>query len=231
MNSTSLNEIAYNILNTIRGGRSSNTEVISLDQIKYAIKYYRTTFIRRDQFRNANRYRQFEQDLGFLSVSEVDTAESDSEDSYKFLYRTDKQIPSPVRLKRSEAITFVGGLDKAGKPIPVVDAHRNYWNQFSKYTSRSPEAYYRNGYIYLDNTNYMEKINVRGIFEDPEEVFEFAQKEDGTDLYTGEEPFPIPQDMIEGITKGLINGELSIMVQSPTDEEADMNQSPRAGGE
>ena len=33
-----LDEIAYNILNLLRGGRSSNDEFISIDQIKFNIK-------------------------------------------------------------------------------------------------------------------------------------------------------------------------------------------------
>ena len=32
-----LNEIAYNILNLVRGGRSSNNDHISLDQVKFNI--------------------------------------------------------------------------------------------------------------------------------------------------------------------------------------------------
>ena len=43
-----LNEIAYNLLNLIRGGRSHHDEHISLDQIKFNIKHYRAVFIRRD---------------------------------------------------------------------------------------------------------------------------------------------------------------------------------------
>ena len=43
-----LDEIAYNILNLLRGGRSSNDELISIEQIKFNIKHYRAMFIRRD---------------------------------------------------------------------------------------------------------------------------------------------------------------------------------------
>ena len=43
-----LNEIAYNILNTYRGGRSNHNDHISLDQVKFTIKYYRAMMIRRD---------------------------------------------------------------------------------------------------------------------------------------------------------------------------------------
>ena len=47
-----LDEIAYNLLNLMRGGRSSNDEHISLEQIKFNIKHYRAMFIRRDYAKN-----------------------------------------------------------------------------------------------------------------------------------------------------------------------------------
>jgi len=58
-----LDEIAYNLLNAFRGGRSSNDDNISLDQIKFNIKHYRAVFIRRDFARNGLVTRHLEQDL------------------------------------------------------------------------------------------------------------------------------------------------------------------------
>jgi hypothetical protein len=75
MNSASLNQIAYNILNSLRGGRTSSSEHTSLEQIKFTVKYYRAMFIRRDMLRNNNRSRMFEQDLGQVEVGSIDNAE------------------------------------------------------------------------------------------------------------------------------------------------------------
>lgn len=205
--SRSLNDISYHILNTVRGNRSKDYPDLTIDQIKDALKYYRALLIRRDQQRNFNRYRMFEQDLGLVPVSYYDTAESNSQDSFKELLRTDTKIPSPVRMKEWEGVTYVGKLDKAGEPFPLVDAHRSYWNQYNAFTSDEPEAFYRNGYIYLRNTNVLDEINIRGIFEDPEEVYEFKGESE-------ENPFPIPEDMIQRITQSLLNGELSFAAQS-----------------
>ena len=47
-----LNEIAYNILNAYRGGRLNHNEHVSLDQVKFTVKYYRAMFIRRDMSKN-----------------------------------------------------------------------------------------------------------------------------------------------------------------------------------
>ena len=59
-----LNEIAYNLLNLVRGGRSNHDEHISLDQIKFNIKHYRAMFIRRDFAKNGFTSRHIEHDLG-----------------------------------------------------------------------------------------------------------------------------------------------------------------------
>ena len=53
-----LDEIAYNLLNLVRGGRSSNDEQISLSQLKFNIKHYRAMLIRRDYARNGYVSRQ-----------------------------------------------------------------------------------------------------------------------------------------------------------------------------
>ena len=67
-----LDEIAYNILNLVRGGRSHNDESISLRQIKFNIKYYRAMLIRRDFARNGIVTRHLEQDLGCIKLESVD---------------------------------------------------------------------------------------------------------------------------------------------------------------
>lgn len=223
MNSASLNEIAYNILNTIREGRSSNTENISLDQVKFAVKYYRSLLIRRDMWRNNNRFRMFEQDLGHVPVSTIDTAEDPSISSANIILRTDNQIPTPIRMKEFEGITHVGSTDKSRTKIPILDTQRSYWEQFSKYTASSSHATYRGGYIYVFNDLSLQTINIRGIFEDPEEVHKFTRA-NGLDLYDDDSPFPVPSDMIQQITQSILNTEMSAILKGMDDDEHNFQQ-------
>ena len=69
-----LDEIAYNLLNLVRGGRSNNDEHISLAQIKFNIKHYRAMFIRRDYAKNGFVSRHVEQDLGCVRLKPVDAS-------------------------------------------------------------------------------------------------------------------------------------------------------------
>ncbi|WP_292484886.1 hypothetical protein [Methanohalobium sp.] len=190
----------------MRGNRSKDFPDLTIDQIKQAVKYWRAVLIRQDQQRNFNRYRMFEQDLGLVNVDQFDTAESNSVDSMVTITRTENRIPAPLRLKEWEGITHVGEIDKTGQPIPVVDAQRSYWNQYNKYTGNDREAFYRDGYVYVKNDKTLDQINIRGIFEDPEEVYDYKGIDENS-------PFPVPEDMEQRIVQSLLNGELGFAVQ------------------
>jgi len=224
MNSSSLNEIAYSLLNEVRGGRSSNTDHIDLDQIKFTINYYRSTFIRRDFWKNQQLPSLFEQDLGVVDVGSVDSAETSESVSGEQIYRSTNKIPTPVRLKNGPAITYVGPASKIEEPIPLIAESRVPWQTHSKYTGQKKYATFRNGYIYIHNTNNESEINVRGVFEDPEQVFNNAQKADGTEFYDGSQPYPISADMLEGIKKAILKTELQSLVTSVNDDDTDMSQ-------
>ena len=75
----------------------------------------------------------------------------------------------------------------------------------------------------------MELINVRGVFEDPEEVAKFDCN--GTDCYDENMPFPMPADMVQAITTALLSGEMMMMANTPGDTTLDRTQDiPRTQG-
>ena len=92
-----LNEIAYNLLNLIRGGRSHHDEHISLDQIKFNIKHYRAVFIRRDFAKNGFNSRHTEQNLGCVDLERVDASQCCNLPSTCVVYKSVKPIPKTIR--------------------------------------------------------------------------------------------------------------------------------------
>lgn len=221
MNSLSLNEITQNIINTMRGGRSSNTEHFSQQQIHFLIKYYRALLIRRDQQRNLNRSRMFEQDLGYVDLENIDSAESVDFNSAHTLKRTTARIPTPIRLKEKEAITYISSDGKLDRPIPLIDALRTHWYSYNKYTSHDSFAVYRDGFIYIINDITINKVNIRGIFEDPQKVFEFSQA-NGLSIYDENSPYPVPADMVEQITKAILSDEARLVIQTRSDTQTNL---------
>lgn len=216
-----LNEIAYNILNLARGGRSSNNDHISLDQIKFNVKYYRAMLIRRDFTRNGIITRHLEQDLGCIELQKVDASKCCNLPVDCAVYKSKVKIPRTVRFSFKDAITHVGDVTGLAT-IPMVEPHMVEYLPYDKYTKQQKKAYMIEDYLYIYNGDGLKFINVRGVFEDPEEVALFDC--DGSDCYDDDSEFPIPMDMVQIITQGLMSGELMMLATSVNDTTNDTMQ-------
>ena len=218
-----LNEIAYNLLNLVRGGRSHQDEVISLDQIKFNIKHYRAMFIRRDFAKNGFTTRHIEQDLGCLELKKVDPTRCCSLPSSCSVYRTIETIPKTVRHNFTESITHVGDITGTGT-IPMVHSNVVKFLSYDKYTNKNYKAYMIEDYLYIYNAEGLKYINVRGVFEDPNEVEKFKDCS-GSDCYDdNSKDFPIPMDMLQSINNGVLAGELRLLAGTSPDSENDRMQ-------
>ena len=217
-----LNEIAYNLLNLVRGGRSSADEHISLDQIKFNIKHYRAMFIRRDYARNGFNSRHLEQDLGCVYLEPVDASKCCDLPTNCSVYRTKQRIPKTVRYNFEEAISYVGDITGTGR-IPFVGSNSVKWLPYDKYTKDKLKAYMLSDYLYIYNAEGLEAINIRGVFEDPEDVAIFDECEPD-DCYSSDTEYPLPLDMLNLINSGLINGELGLLSGTFSDTSNDRMQ-------
>ena len=128
-----LNEIAYNLLNIVRGGRSHHDEHISLDQIKFNIKHYRAMFIRRDYQKNGLNSRHIEQDLGCIKLERVNASKCCNMPATACVYRSIQPIPKTIRYNFSEAITYVGDISGMGR-IHLIDSNTIKYIPYDKYT-------------------------------------------------------------------------------------------------
>ena len=216
-----LNEIAYNVLNLVRGGRSSNNDYISLDQIKFNIRYYRAMLIRRDFARNGMITRHLEQDLGCLNLIKVDASKCCNLPIECAVYRTERALPRTVRFNFRDAITHVSDVTGTGT-IPLVESHTVQWLPYDKYTKDKYKAYMIEDFMYIYNAEGLGFVNVRGVFENPEDISTFDC--DGSDCYDSNSDYPIPLDMIETITKGIMTGELVMLASSKNDTTNDTIQ-------
>jgi|TARA_R100000030_G_scaffold86824_1_gene70326 hypothetical protein len=216
-----LNEIAYNILNLVRGGRSNNNEHISLDQIKFNIKYYRAMLIRRDFARNGIITRHLEQDLGCLELEKVDASKCCNLPTHCAVYKTIKKIPKTVRFNFRDSITHVSDVTGLGT-IPMVENHTVQWLPYDKYVKERMKAYMIEDYLYVYNADGLKFINVRGVFEDPSDLALYDC--DGSDCYSDDIDFPIPMDMLQTITQGIMSGELMMLATSVNDTTNDTLQ-------
>ena len=220
-----LDEIAYNLLNLVRGGRSSNDEHISLDQIKFNIKHYRAMFIRRDYTKNGFVSRHVEQDLGCVHLKSVDASKCCSLPSTRVVYESVKPLPKTIRYNFEEAISYVGDIT-GSNTIPLVNSNTIKWLPYDKHTKNNRKAYMINDHIYIYNAEGLETINIRGVFEDPQDVSRFDECDGGGCYDENHHPFPIPMDMLSLISQGILAGELGLLSSSKSDTINDRMQDP-----
>lgn len=209
---SSLNEIAFNIIDLLRDRKSD----YNVDQIKYNIKYYRNLFIRRDLRKYGVRQEPFEQEISPVQVEQVSNARYSAGDSD--VLRSSEQIPNLLRLKNRQALTYAGPTDNSDS-YPVIQYHEARHQSYNKWTSNKTRVFTENRYIYVigglaDNlhksSNKKTNIVTRGIFEDPEDVIEYNTGSS----YNHNNEFPsLPEDYIQRITQGLASGELQIKAQ------------------
>ena len=217
-----LNEIAYNILNLVRAGRSNNDDSISLEQIKFNILHYRAMFIRRDFARNGKITRHLEQDLKCLPLETVDTNKCCSGFNMGCnISKTIMPIPKTVRFNFKEAITFVG-LPDGMERIQLIEPYMAKLSSYAKYTGSNRKAFMIEDFMYILNAEGMTNINVRGVFEDPRDLAIFDC--DGEDCYNDNSEFPLPMDMLQLITTGMAQGELQLLAGSFNDSLGDRSQ-------
>jgi hypothetical protein len=76
--------------------------------------------------------------------------------------------------------------------------------------------------MYIYNADGLEYINVRGIFEDPKDVALFDC--DGSDCYDDDTDYPLPADMLQAITQGILSTELVMLSGSMNDTTNDAAQ-------
>jgi len=222
-----LDEIAYNLLNLVRGGRSNNDEHISLDQIKFNIQHYRAMFIRRDYTKNGFTSRHIEQDLGCVYLQPTDASKCCSLPSSCVVYKSVKEIPKTVRYNFEEAITYVGDVTGTGT-IPIVDSNTIQWLPYDKYTKKKMKAYMIDNHMYVYNADGLEAINIRGVFENPRHVKEFTECKGPHGCYDDSATdYPIPMDMLSLINQGLSQGELALLSGSFSDTKNDRQQDPQ----
>lgn len=226
-----LNEIAFNILNTVSGGQANENKDWSLRQIKFVIKYYRSLLLRRD-LRPYEHVQELSQFIPNIPMEIVDRDGSRNTSLPTFYLRTKHKIPSRVRLKNNRnSIVHVGSMDLK-EEYDLVPYEQVKWLQYNKYTSHKPRSFIHNDYIYIysdtvanlinaniegesgDNDSVQEGITIieiEGLFDDPEEAHEFAYDRP---MDHDKDRFPIAGDHIQAITQSILNGEANAIMNN-----------------
>lgn len=152
-----LNELIYDIKNLCYAGLGNQDSIISDKQIAHWINVERLSLIQK----YFEKRRLFDpsliQDLGCIEVNCIDKAECCNIciNTDEHVYRSVSTIPTPIStpsysLTNPVLLSYVG-LITYDTPFEFTSLAITNWSKYNKYTKNVIRAYYRNGYIYLDN--------------------------------------------------------------------------------
>jgi hypothetical protein len=210
-----LNTIAHDLLNIIRGAQITESEPISLRQIESWIHQYRALLLKQDLDKGKMPNPDYIQTIQALEVEEVDEAQgSEVSTDYK-TFRTKIQLPNTIDLNFKPGYTYIGTI--TGQEIQFVPEGRSRWQQYKKYTNSDRLAYLKDGYIYVANDKELRYITVSGVFEIPSEVSHLSNPNETITDVTINSPYPMPIDKIPTLKEMILSKELGIEARAYSD--------------
>ena len=192
---TTLNHLVYDIKNIIYGGIAPDDANISNRQIAYWVNQIRALLIRQEFSKRTVVHDSYVQ---FLTINLENVSTANCTETGCTILRSTQALPDTIRRGARNTILSVASLTGT-QAYTETTAIRAKWNSYNKYTGGLPRWYVKNGFLYITNTEVIEKLEVGGVFEDPTELGNFMNC-DGAACFTWDDEYPISADMAGMIT-------------------------------
>lgn len=211
-----LSELVYNVLNIAKAGGVPNDDSrLNERLIKFWIRYYRAIFLNEFTDYGKDISPEIVQDLGCVQLTDIDKAECEVKVGCTIKKAV---IPQLVDLPNNRSLVFVGYIDKQ-KPIPMSDAETFYFTQYRRFTNKDIRGYMIGNKIYISSPSNraLSRINVRGVFENPEAI---VKKDDQGNVVCYDpmtDQYPIPEGMVAKIMESILAKELTMSLNTKFD--------------
>jgi hypothetical protein len=216
------NQIAYDILEIVKGNQISDDVDISIPHIMYHINNQRALWIRNEYNKPGRKVDQhLVQDLGCLELTTVDAAECCSVTTDCVALRTKNKIPAFIELHNGVALTRVGPVNKLKPPFNLTSYAQAPYMSANKYTGNTVNAFVLNDYVYILTNDVsmqtMDYINVQGIVADPEVLVDYHCESSGDPCFSYDDEYPMNTWMIPYIKEQVL-AQFGLSLQTPKDE-------------
>lgn len=202
-----LRTITEDLLKIIRGSKISESEVISRRQLEDWIHQYRALLISRDLEKGYDPNPDYIQSTGALALV-VDGTEK----------VIDTELPRVIDMNRKSGFSYVG--DANGCEIQMIPEHRKCWQQYKRYTPTETLWYLgsNDGKLHFINADDITEVVISGIFENPGDIDRLAGG--SFDLNSR---YPIPNNLVPTLKEMILQKELNVEAQAPSDNKNDSN--------
>lgn len=228
MDFITLRTITADLLNIARGANISSSEPISVRQLEDWVHQYRAVLLKRDLDKGKKPNPDYIQEINHLRLEAVEATGEDisssRNESGTYRYRTILEVPKTVDLNFTSGFTYIG--TPIGEEIQFVPEGRVRWQQYKKYTPKDRLCFLKNGHLYVENDSPLEFIKIRGVFEIPSEVGRFINPITDQPYFNLDSKYPIPATLVPALKDIIIQKELKIETNVPTDTTNDSKNDP-----
>lgn len=148
------------------------------------------------------------QTLRCIPLVSVPDNECECEGGLCTIKRTEYPVPELMAGLSDYAISRI---TSNGAKISLVKPNEANYIGYTRYASKKPIAYIRNGYVYVIASSFINSINITGLFEDPWEAAKWNAENticEGTEMNKCDIlsfDFPLDNDMADTITMLVVN--------------------------
>ncbi len=221
-----LNEMVYDVLETVYGGKISDDSTVAEELVQYFYINNRAKLIREDQGKGRSLSNNIVQTLPCVPVIEVNASECCDIQGDCTMYRTEEPLPKFIELYQKDLITKASGVDIMSKGWNIIPYHRAIYAGASRWTKDTTKVFLKNSYLYIMNPPaVLSKISVSGVFEDPREAAQFANCA-GEPCYNDDMQFPISAWMIPIIKDMILKNDMRIIAANMQDDRGNEKNDP-----
>lgn len=224
-----LNKLIYDIKNIIRGGITSDDDLLDDRQVEFWIHNTRAKLIREDLNKGRTISDNITQRIACLDIEKVDASMACGVEAGCTAYRSTRKIPKPVETATEDLLLEVRPIDVGSRPFHLVPVERIPYIGFSPFKGINGgiKASLVEGYIFIfvpTQDRVIKKIAIKQVAADPTELAQFCDCS-GAPCYTDDSEYPISEHMIEPLKQLIFNTDIKILASAPTDSRGDADHS------
>jgi len=217
-----LNQMVYEIRNMYK--LYADDTLITNRLLAQYIKEARAKLLEEDISKGKIISDEFVQSLPCVPFATYNFADVCVDDGYEFetcLSRSTCTIPATIQRNNKNSIVAVQAVDLS-KDYSETTFIRTKYNKHNRFTAHSIRWFLKDGYMYLTNTNEIERLSISGIFSDPEEVSSFTTCT-GTTCFNWDSNYPIAAGMVKRVIDIVLKERLNLSYMITEDKQNDAN--------
>ena len=213
-----LSQITSDIRNIAASGELAYAFRVEDELIHFWIHEVRAMMISQSIAKRQNITDTWVQEISCVPLVQVDESECCLVDTGCLVLRSETQLPHTIETVADNSIIRV--VTSAGQIISKSNAFEVKYNKYNRYTAKKTQWFLKNGYLYILNDQFMEYINVYGLFEDPSELSNYTSCT-GITCFSADDAYPVSNKMSNEITNYIIKTKVVPFLKFPQDNSND----------